>query len=69
MIQKFKSFEEARRALWNFNPDKEYYEKVDKFFELAFKLVKTKEKPGIKKFRTLEEFNKYKENLRKEGEE
>ena len=37
-IQKFKSLSEAGEALWNFNPDKHYYEQVRALFKLATKL-------------------------------
>lgn len=37
-IQKFKSFEEAERVLWNFNPDEEYIKQVSAFFLIYSKL-------------------------------
>ncbi|MBM2814335.1 MAG: hypothetical protein HW421_1097 [Ignavibacteria bacterium] len=63
-LQKFKTIEEAREALYCFEPDEEYFERVRKFFELASKLVINREEPGIHKFRSFQEFNEYKEKLR-----
>lgn len=46
-IYTYKSFEEAERALWNFNPDEEYYRQVSQLFQLAFSLNPPKNTPGI----------------------
>lgn len=54
-IYKFKSFEDAERALWNFNPDTGYYLQVSKLFELGFRLSPPQCRRGIFKFRSLEE--------------
>ncbi len=61
-IQKFKSFEEAERALWNFNPDKEYYESVRSFYKLFAKLSKFSYPKGVFKFKTFEEAEEHKMN-------
>ncbi|OGU70336.1 MAG: hypothetical protein A2V93_11570 [Ignavibacteria bacterium RBG_16_34_14] len=61
-VQKFNSFEEAERALWNFNPDKEYYDRVRAFYKLFAKLSKFSYPKGIFKFRTFEEAEEHKMN-------
>jgi hypothetical protein len=54
-IQKFKTFEEAERALWNFNPDEKYYQQVADLFRLMEKLHPLQNEKGVFKFRTFEE--------------
>jgi len=61
-IQKFKSFEEAERALWNFNPDNEYYKKLRAFYKLFSKLLKFSYPQGVFKFRSFEEAEEHKMN-------
>lgn len=53
-VKKFKTFEEAERDLWVFNPDKEYYEHVKRMFEFWDKLPRKKVIPGIQKLKTFE---------------
>jgi hypothetical protein len=57
-IYKYKSFEEAERALWNFHPDAAYYQKVAKLWNFANQLRPIKYPRGIFKFRTIEEANR-----------
>jgi len=59
-VQKFKNFEEASRALWNFNPDKNYYQGISKFYKLFSRLSKIHVSKGIFKFRNLQEANEHK---------
>lgn len=54
-VYKFKSFEEAERALWNFNPDAGYYRRVAGLFELAFRLSPPKCRRGVLAFHSLDE--------------
>lgn len=60
-IQKFKSFEEAEKALWNFNPDDAYFQRVRRLFEFAEKLNPIRCPHGIFKFKTIEEANRHRE--------
>ena len=62
-IQKFKTFEEAEKALWNFNPDSGYYKRIGAFFKLFSKLSKFSYPNGIFKFHSFEEAQKHKMNL------
>lgn len=59
-IQKFKSFEEAEKALFHFQPDQGYYQMVSRFFDLACRLNPPRHPRGIFKFSDLESANKYK---------
>jgi hypothetical protein len=54
-ITKFKSFEDAEQALWEFKPDHAYFERIRGVFELAEQLLLSKAEPGLKKFRSFEE--------------
>ncbi len=54
---RYKSFEEAERALWNFHPGNDYYQNIKNLFELATRLHKPKHPHGIFKYSTLEEAN------------
>ena len=56
-IYRYKTFEEAEEALWNFDPDEAYYRKVFAMLETGRKLLGFKCKPGIQKFKTFEEAN------------
>ena len=66
MIKKYKTFEDARRDLWEMNPDKKYFNRVLNFYDLASGLVKCKIKRGVFKFKTIEEANLHRINLSKE---
>jgi cyclopropane fatty-acyl-phospholipid synthase-like methyltransferase len=59
-IQKFKTFEEAERALWNFKPDEKYYKQVREFYKLFAKLNKFSYPHGVFKFKTFEEAEEHK---------
>ena len=60
-IKKFTSFDDASKALWVFNTDKEYYKKMKQSFYFWDKLSERKVKRGIQKYRSYEEFLKAKE--------
>jgi hypothetical protein len=62
-IQKFKSFEEAEKALWTFKPDSEYYKRIRAFYRLFSKLSKFSYPRGVYKFRDLEEAEEHKMNV------
>ena len=38
-VYKYKTFEEAERALWNFHPDEAYFRKVADLWNFANKLL------------------------------
>jgi hypothetical protein len=54
-LHKYKTFEEAEKALWALHPDVAYYRRVRAFFLLASRLLKRNHPPGVFKFRTFEE--------------
>ncbi len=58
-VSKYISFEEAEKALWNFNPDQAYYDKVAFILKSGCDLVQTKYKPGIYKFKSIRDANKF----------
>jgi hypothetical protein len=55
---KYKTFEEAERAFWNFHPDESYFHKVSELWQFADKLCPISYPKGIFKFRSIEEANK-----------
>ena len=61
-VQKFKSFQEAREALFVLKPDKDYPTFLFEFFELQGKLFTKKFPHGVFKFRSFEEAQKQKED-------
>ena len=61
-IYKYKTFEEAERALWNFHPDETYFRKVADLWSFANRLRPVAYPKGIFKFRSLEEANKHREH-------
>ena len=55
-VYKYKSFEEAEKALWNFNPDQRYFDRIKQFWNFASKLSPAKPfKKGIVKFHSITE--------------
>lgn len=56
-VYKYKTFEEAERALWNFNPDEAYHDKVAQLWEFANRLCPITYPKGIFKYRSIEEAN------------
>ena len=62
-VYKYKTFEQAERALWNLHPDAAYYKIVAELWNFANKLRPMRYPRGIFKFRTMEEANKQREDL------
>lgn len=60
-VYKYKTFEDAEKALWNFSPDEAYFKKVAELWEFANKLSSFRYPKGVFKFRTIEEANKHRE--------
>ncbi|MFQ5675141.1 MAG: hypothetical protein ACE5G1_04530 [bacterium] len=61
LVFKYKTFEEAERALWNFHPDENYYQRIAELWDFADKLCPITYPKGIFKIRTIEEANKHRE--------
>ena len=57
-IQRFKTLQEAERALWNFHPDEAYFRNVAELWKFANALCPFEYPRGIFKFRSIEEANK-----------
>lgn len=57
-VYKYKSFEEARRALWNFNPDTAYFKQVAELWDTANKFCPISYPKGVFKYKSINEANK-----------
>lgn len=62
-VYKYRTFEEAERALWNFNPDEAYFKRVAELWEFADQLNSIVYPKGIFKFQNLEEANRQRYEL------
>lgn len=60
-VYKYSSFEEAEKALWNFNPDQAYYDKVKFILKSGRELLQAKYKSGVFKFKSIQEANEFRE--------
>ncbi|NIU02164.1 MAG: hypothetical protein GWN01_15050 [Nitrosopumilaceae archaeon] len=60
-IYKFRTFEDAEKALWNFHPDEGYYERLRDLWDFADRLNPIEYPKGIFKFKTLQEANEHRE--------
>ena len=63
---KYKTFEEADSDLWCFNPDSDYYKRIEKLFKLACSLHNVKYPKGVYKYKTFEEAQEMLDNWRME---
>lgn len=62
-VYKYKTFEDAQKALWNFNPDEAYYDKIAELWEFANKLSPIKYPKGIFKYKSIEDANRHRFEL------
>ena len=62
-LYKYKTFEEAEKALWNFHPDENYFKEVEELWEFANELSPIKYPSGIFKFHNIEEANKHRDQI------
>jgi hypothetical protein len=62
-VFKYKTFEEAERALWNFKPDENYFKRVAELWDFANQLNPIRYPRGIFKFKTIEEANRHREEI------
>ncbi len=61
-VYKYKSFDEARKALWNFHPDQNYFKQVADLWDTANKLSPIKYSKGVFKFKNITEANKHRKD-------
>jgi len=61
-VKKYKTFEEASRDLWVFEPDKKYYKKLKNLFAFWSSLTVRKNVKGIEKFKSYQELLKKRPN-------
>lgn len=62
-VYKYKTFEEAERALWNFHPDAAYFKRVAALWDFANEINPIHYPRGVFKFKTIEEANKHREQI------
>ena len=62
-VFKYKTYEEAEKALWNFNPGEKYYDRVSELWDFANELSSISYPQGIFKFKSIEEANKHREEI------
>ena len=62
-VFKYKNFKQAEQALWNFNPDQNYYNRIAEFWKLAERLRPIKYPNGILKFHSIQEANNHRKLL------
>jgi hypothetical protein len=60
-VYRYKTFEEAEIALWDFRPDEMYFHKVAELWSFANKLCPIMYPKGIFKFRSIEEANRHRD--------
>lgn len=56
-VYKYKTFDEARKALWNFNPNAAYFKQVSELWNLANKLCPMTYPKGVFKYKSINEAN------------
>lgn len=54
-VLKYKTFEDAEQALWNFNPDENFFREIHELFIFAAKLNPVVYPRGVFKYKTFEE--------------
>ncbi len=52
-IYRYRSFEEADRALWCYKPDDHYYRRVSQLFAFAFRLKPPTCRRGVFRFKSI----------------
>ncbi len=57
-VYKYITFEEARRALWNFAPDTAYFNQLAVLWDIADKLCLTNYPQGVFKYKSIIEANR-----------
>ncbi len=62
-VYKYKTFEDAEKALWNFKPDEKYFKRIEGLFQLAGGISAVKYPKGIFKFKTIEKANRHREKI------
>jgi hypothetical protein len=62
-VYKYRTFEEAERALWNYKPDEAYFKRVAELWAFADQLNPIVYPKGIFKFQNLEEANRQRYEL------
>ncbi len=58
-VYKYKSFEDAQKALWCFEPDADYYKQLSELWNTADKLKPVVCHRGVYKFKNIDLANKH----------
>jgi len=61
-VFKYKTFEKARKALWNFHPNAAYFKQVAELWDIADKLSPISYPKGVFKYKSINEANKQRKN-------
>jgi hypothetical protein len=56
-IHRYRSFEEARRALWQFETDADYYRMLEDLFHIGHRLAPPSRPVGVFRFHNMEDAN------------
>ena len=62
-VYKFRTFEDAEKALWNFNPDEIYFAQIAELWAFADKLSRPIYPGGIFKFKSLDDANRHRDEV------
>lgn len=57
-VYKYKTFEAAKKALWNFFPDEAYFKRVAELWKFADQLSPIRYPHGVFKFKSIEDANR-----------
>lgn len=60
-IQKFRTFEEAREALWGRPGDPQHLKRIAWLWAFSQRIRPARPRPGVKRFRSLQEAQQYDE--------
>lgn len=58
-VERFRTFEEAKEALWILQPDETYFRQLSVLWRFANRLSPVKFPRGVFKFKTIEEANEH----------
>lgn len=63
-IFKYKTFEDAEKAIWELEPDNDYFSLIELLFKLANEMSSIRYPREVFKFAELEEANKHREKIK-----
>jgi hypothetical protein len=57
-VERFRTFEEAKEALWNFKPDATYFKQLAELWNTANRLCPISYPKGVFRYKSIDEANK-----------